>query len=528
MSGLCVIEAAREPGVANRVALITADTTWRYGELSQLTALCRERFRREGIEAGGRVAILSPNRLGAVVAIHALLSLGAVLVPLHPRLTATEAEALIEDARPTRVLREADLVALESALGDAVRAGAVAGPWWLTQPAVEVSSAVEVPSATEVSPAVEVPQAAEVPAVVSGEVVKDDAAEEGDLAILYTSGTTGRAKGAVLSRRAFVAAAVASAENLGFHESDRWLLCMPLCHVGGLSVLTRCLLARRAMILVERFEPQEVLRAIVRDRATLLSVVPTMLAALVEADPQHVLARLRAVLVGGAGAPQRLLEICARRRVPVLTTYGLTEACSQVTSQAPRDASTQEPGSGRPLGGSEVRLVDVDDAGAGRIQVRSATLFRGYWRGPERAPEHPLDAEGWFDTGDLGRLDDAGRLHVLARRTDLVVTGGENVYPAEVERALEGCEGVSRALVFGVPDERWGQLVAAAVVLDPAAPKGAPEVWIASETSARLASHKRPRLLAVVDALPVTPAGKPDRRGAAERLAAKLRPLPRR
>ncbi|KYF82604.1 2-succinylbenzoate-CoA ligase, partial [Sorangium cellulosum] len=377
-----------------------------------------------------------PNALGTVVVIHALLALGAVLVPIHPRLTTGEATLLLDDARPDVVLREPELAALLDDAGRELAARRERGP-----------RAVE---------AIEIAREA-------GVVPPDPS---GDLAIVYTSGTTGRPKGAVLPRRAFLAAAEASAANLGVRDDDRWLLCMPLCHVGGLSIVTRCLLARRAVVLVPRFDPAAVLASIARDRATLLSVVPTMLLALLEADRDNVLARLRAVLVGGAGAPERALDECARRGVPALTTYGLTEACSQVTVQRPRDPRTREPGSGAPISGVELRIAGAGSDGVGRIEIRGPVLFRGYYRGPERAPELLVDGAGWFSTGDLGAVDAAGRLHVAARRSDLIVTGGENVYPAEVEQVLASCAGVAGAVVFGVQDERWGQVVAAAIVPD--------------------------------------------------------------
>ncbi len=297
---------------------------------------------------------------------------------------------------------------------------------------------------------------------------------------------------------------------------------MPICHVGGLSILTRCLAARRAVILEPRFDPDAVLAAIVAKRATLLSVVPTMLKALLERDDRSVLAGLRAVLSGGAATPWALLEECGRRGVPALTTYGLTEACSQAASQAPRSPYVPERGSGRALPGVELRVED-----GGRIHLRGPTLMSGYFRGEGRAPDTSAFTDGWLDTGDLGELDAAGNLQVHARRTDLIVTGGENVYPLEIEQCLEALPGVKRALVFGVPDARWGQIVAAAIEIEieTATDAALDEAAIAAAITSRLAAHKRPRLIAVVPTLAVTGSGKLVRADAAERHAADLHPF---
>jgi O-succinylbenzoic acid--CoA ligase len=456
-----------------RTALIAAGETLTFAALAARAATCSAALAASGVGPGSRVALIARNGLDTAVVIHAILDLGAVLVPIHPRLTAPEADVLLADASPVLTLREADLPSLL------------------------------LPRAPHPPPARPAPAPA-------------------PLAILYTSGTTGRAKGAVLSRRAFVAAAAASAQNLGWTPDDRWLCAMPLCHVGGLSILTRCLLARRAVILEPRFDPDAVLASVIRERATLLSVVPTMLQALLERDAGNALAGLRALLLGGAGAPFSLLEECGRRGIPALTTYGLTEACSQVTVQRPSSPYRPERGSGVPLPGVDLRIVDGDDGGVGRIQVRGPTLMDGYFRGPDRPLDPGVDADGWFDTGDLGELDGRGALHVHARRSDLIVTGGENVYPLEIEERLESIPGVRRALVFGVPDERWGQIVAAALELAP----GAALDPLAAAAAARMAPHKRPRLACVVDALPLTGSGKLERARVAERYARALRPWP--
>ena len=466
MDALSLTEAARV--AADRPALFAGDTVLTFAELDARARAFASALTARSIRAGSRVAILAQNRVETVIAIHALLAVGAAIVPIHPRLTAAEVRIIVDDAAPALTLREVDLDAL----------------------------AAEPPREGTRAP----------PAIDPGS----------PLAIVYTSGTTGRPRGAILSRRAFLASAEASAENLGWIPEDRWLLCLPICHVGGLSILTRCLAARRAVILEPRFDPDAVLAAIVAKRATLLSVVPTMLKALLERDHRNVLARLRAVLVGGAATPWALLEECGRRGVPALTTYGLTEACSQAASQAPKLPCFPERGSGRALPGVELR---VDDKG--RIHLRGPTLMSGYFRGEGRDVDTSMFTDGWIDTGDLGELDATGVLHVHARRTDLIVTGGENVYPLEIEQCLESLPGVRRALVFGVPDARWGQIVAAAIEADPSLDQPALAVALAT----RLAAHKRPRLIAVVAALAITGSGKLVRADAAARHAADLHPL---
>ena len=458
MDPLSIAAAARE--APDRVALIADGRRWSFGELAEQVAFARGGLARHRIGRGGRVALRATNRFETVVTVLALIEDGVPFVPLHPRLTPSESAALVADSEAAAVLSDDDLRTLLN------------------------SGRATAPSRTP----------------LEGEL----------LAMLYTSGTTGKAKGALLQRSAFIAAAHASEQNLGWGEDDRWLLCMPVCHVGGLSILTRCLMARRCVVLLPKFDSQAVLESIQSHGVTMLSVVPTMLVALLDADRDNVLARLRVVLVGGAAAPFPLLEESARRGIPALTTYGLTEACSQVTVQRLRRPPAAAQGSGIALPGTEVSILD--DAGrtapageVGRIHVRGPTLMQGYWKQP------PL--LGSFDTGDLGSLDSEGCLHVAARRTDLIVTGGENVYPAEVEQVLLAAPGVKEALVFGTSDDRWGQVVSAAIVLAPSGDAAAVRRCV----EAQLASHKRPRLVCFVEALPVTAGGKPDRLAAGGR-----------
>jgi O-succinylbenzoic acid--CoA ligase len=331
-------------------------------------------------------------------------------------------------------------------------------------------------------------------------------------ALLYTSGTTGQPRGAVLTRSALLASAHASGANLGWQPDDCWLLAMPIARVGGLSILTRCLAARRCVALAPGFAATQLPEWIETARTTLVSLVPTMLALLFEHRPDwRPPAFLRAVLIGGAAASPQLLEESARRRLPVVITYGCTETCSQVVATPyERRFEAAQCGAGRPLPGAEVRVVDH------RIEVRGPMRMAGY------LGEVPLASDAWFDTGDLGDFDEAGFLQLHGRRVDLIVSGGENVYPAEVERVLESCPGIRAAAVFGLADPTWGQIVAGILV----APQPPADQVLLDHLETRLASHKRPRWIGFVPSLPLTPAGKLDR-PALPALAPSLRPLAR-
>jgi O-succinylbenzoic acid--CoA ligase len=313
--------------------------------------------------------------------------------------------------------------------------------------------------------------------------------------VLHTSGTTGFPRAAVLSRRALVASARASESNLGWRDDDRWLLSMPLAHVGGFSILTRCLAARRCVVLRPRFDPERLPQWVEDERVTIASLVPTMLARTLDANPAWMPPPwLRVVLIGGAGMPTRLMERATSARLPLVLSYGLTEACSQVTATPyeSRFAPAAER-SGIALPGIGLRVVD------GRIEVCGPTMMSGYWN------HTPLSPEEWFDTGDMGEIDDRGRLAVHARRTDLIVTGGENVYPAEVEAALESCPGIESAAVFGLPHDTWGQIVVAVLVADGEPPA---DEKLRAFLDARLAPHKRPRRIGYVKEMPHTRGGK--------------------
>ena len=332
--------------------------------------------------------------------------------------------------------------------------------------------------------------------------------------IVFTSGTSGRPRGAVLRRGALVRSAAAHAEVFGWQAGDRWLLGLPTAHVGGLMIVIRCLVARRTVVLGGRrfdgsFDAEATRTAVERHRVTLLSVVPTMLGRLVGSAVRPCPSSLRAVLVGGAAASPALITRARRAGWPVFATYGLTEACSQVATQRPGAESPAPHGVGPPMPGLDLRIRAADGV-VGPIEVRGASLFDGYLAEPGAALERPFGADGWFDTGDLGMVDEQGSLRVLGRAAHRIVTGGENVDPAEVEAAVAEWPGAAAVCVVGCEDREWGERVAAVVARGESFDASGGLPGLERHLAARLAGFKRPRRWRVVEELPMAHSGKVD------------------
>jgi O-succinylbenzoic acid--CoA ligase len=402
-----------------------------YAELHDLGMLAAADLHLRGIARGDRVGIVLPPGRAFAATLHGCLLLGAVAVPVDPRLAPGEVAqrtgscAVVIDAEP-----------------EAYRALAIR---------------------------------------VEGTHETDEVA-----LVVHTSGTSSAPKPVELTYGNVLASALASAERLGSGPDDRWLGALPVAHVGGLQVLLRSVIGATAAVLHDRFDVEAHLRELRSGAITHVSVVPTTLARLLDAGLDRAGAPdLRVALLGGAPAPAPLLERAAAAGIPVAQTYGLTEACSQVTTSAPGDADT----AGTPLPGTCVRI-----AAGGEILVTGPTVAPG-----------ALAGDGWLHTGDLGRLDD-GRLTVTGRRAETIVTGGENVAPAEVEAALLAHPDIADAAVIGRPDAEWGEAVAALVVLRDGAILDAEA--IRGHCATRLARFKVPRTVEAVAALPRTPSGK--------------------
>jgi O-succinylbenzoic acid--CoA ligase len=436
------------------------------------------------------VGVLLPGDACFAAWFHAIALAGRVSLPLNLRLTAGELARQLEHARVGWLI---------GAAGDA-RLAAI-------EAQVPGLRACVAPSFDSLPAPV---------AALPGELVEPD--PEATFTVLYTSGTSGRSKGACLSRANFLASAEASMERLGPVVAGRWLACMPLFHVGGLSILMRSVCFGGPVRLLPRFDAAEVSDALDAGDVDAVSLVPTMLSRLLaHRGARPVPQGLRTVLLGGAAAAPELVARALAAGYPVCPTYGLTEACSQVATAAPPRAGARQPQPMRPLRGTELRIVhdgrDAPTGTPGEILLRGATVMRGYLNDPQ-ATARSLQG-GWLQTGDIGCLDADGGLQVLDRRDDLIVSGGENVYPAEIEAVLLEHPDVEEAGVAGLPDADLGARVVAWIV---APPGRAPDSEaLQRHCRAHLAGFKQPREFRFVEALPRTAAGKLQRRHLADR-----------
>jgi O-succinylbenzoic acid--CoA ligase len=328
--------------------------------------------------------------------------------------------------------------------------------------------------------------------------------------IIYTSGTTGHPKGAMITHGNLFWSAFGSLVQLGLDPADRWLAVLPLCHVGGLSILVRGVINGTTSVIHESFDPARANRAVDEEGVTIVSLVATMLQRMLdERGDRPYPSTLRCILLGGGPVPDDLVERGLRLGLPIAQTYGLTETASQAVTLRLPEIPLKPGSAGRPLLPTEVRIEREDgslcEAGeAGEIAVRGPTVSPGYFRRPAESERTLRD--GWLHTGDAGYLDGDGYLYVLDRRDDVIISGGENVYPAEVESVLGSHPAVREAGVFALPDAAWGQMVAAAVCLRSGAEASVDDLQ--SFCRERIAGYKVPKAIHFIEELPRTASGK--------------------
>ncbi len=472
--------AERARRTPHRVALCEGGAQLDYAALDARAQLLAHGLGAAGVGPGDRLAVWLAGGGDTVALIHAARRRGALLVPLNTRLQREELAFQLADAQARLLVHDASAeVALAAAAGVGVPTRALAG-------LADRSGAPHPRTAAPARP-------------------PDDGRAPSTL--VYTSGTTGRPKGALLTPHNFLASATASAFHLGALPGDRWLACLPLFHVGGLAIVWRSVLYGASITVHARFDVERVNHALDREGVSAVSLTATMLARVLDARGDRPPApTLRFVLLGGGPVPAPLLERAAAAGLPVAPTYGLTEATSQVATRPP-DACVQA--GLAPLPGTELRIAGEADRwrGAdevGEICLRGPTVMAGYWRRTEATAETLRG--GWLRTGDVGRLDAEGNLHVLDRRSDLIVSGGENVYPAEVEAVLLAHPAIAEVGVAGVADPVFGSRPAAWWVAR--RDRSADDEALRRFCRERLAGYKVPVAFHRVASLPRTAAGK--------------------
>jgi malonyl-CoA/methylmalonyl-CoA synthetase len=471
--------------------VVHVDGTWcTAGALEERTRAAAGRLAAAGLGPGERVVWSTVTSLDAIAAVVGALRLGAVVVPVSPAYTQRELAHVVGDVRPT--------VAIVDRPEQAAWVVA-SGP---TATAVVFPDLSPAGATGRVAPVDDQMGLGQTAARTTADPVLDRSAPGDAAMIVFTSGTTGAPKGAVLTHANLLAGVRAVASAWRWSADDRLVLALPLFHVHGLCAgLFGTLATGASAVVLDGFSADGVLDAAERHGGTLFFGVPTMYRRLAESGRVAELARLRLCVSGSAPLPAPLWErVRADAGVAILERYGMTETLLTVSN--PYDGERRPGTVGFPLPGVEV----CTDGADGGLLVRGPSVFGGYWERPA-ATDAAFDG-GWFRTGDVVTEDTDGYLTVRGRQTDLIISGGYNVYPAEVEDVLLGHPAVAEVAVVGMPSEEWGEVVVAWVVL---ATASVPPAALAEFAAARLAPYKRPRQVHLVDALPRNAMGKVQR-----------------
>jgi len=483
LASMVTESAARSP---QATAVRLGQASLSYAELDERSARLATLLRERGLEHGDRVGVMLPNVLEFPVAYYGVLRAGCVVVPMNVLLKRREIAFYLQDSG-------AKLLLYWHGFGEEAREGAAeAGA-----EAIEVEPAAFAATLDEHEP--------------SPDLVETD--EEDTAVILYTSGTTGKPKGAELTHlNLFRNADVSSRTTCGVEAGDIVLGALPLFHSFGQTVgMNASIKVGACLTLVPKFDPAEALATIERDGVTHFYGVPTMFGALLHHPEResHDVSSLRTCITGGASMPVEVLRGFEDAfEAVVLEGYGLSETSPVASSNHP--GMERKPGSiGTPIEGVEMKVVDEDDnevpqGEVGEIVIRGHNIMKGYWERPD-ATEEAMRG-GWFHSGDMARVDEEGYFFIVDRKKDMIIRGGYNVYPREVEEILYEHPKIREAAVLGVPHDRWGEEIGAAVVLHEGEELSAEEV--SAYVRERIAAYKYPRTVWFLDDLPKGPTGK--------------------
>jgi o-succinylbenzoate---CoA ligase len=452
----------------NRIAFIFEEKEITFTEVYQNSLLIAKRLAGV-VKENDHVAVLLKNHIDTVYILFSLQLLGARAVLLNNRLTPHELQWQIDDSNSIMLITEEEFQPIYEKLKGTIY------------------------SKQELSDLKETPLN-----------LQEEISLEDICSIMYTSGTTGKPKGVLQTYGNHWWSATGSALNIGLNEHDRWICTVPLFHISGYSILMRGIIYGMTVLLYEKFNEEAVLEAIIDNKATVISVVATMVSRLIEKMEDQILpSTFRCMLAGGGPISKPLLEACVEKNIPVFQTYGMTETASQVVTLLPEDSLKKLGSAGKPL--FPVQLKIVDDKGIevgpleiGEILVKAPNVTIGYLN-QKTVTENKIK-NGWLSTGDIGYLDEEGFLYVMDRRSDLIISGGENIYPAEIEGILQSHPHIFDAGVIGTKDEIWGEVPLAIVVKR--ANYVLTEQEIVEFCNEKLAKYKVPKKVIFVDELP--------------------------
>jgi fatty-acyl-CoA synthase len=447
----------------------------------------------EGIGKGDRVALLSPNDICYFDLLFACAKLGAIFVPLNWRLAITELEYILQNCRPKVVAVHPQLVEFQDS---------AAAAFGLTE---APNSSYKLMSISDL------------------ESHLTDAAPEGcpdlhiddPLAIIYTGGTTGKPKGVVLSHRSIFWNAINTVVSWDLTSRDITPTYMPMFHTGGLNALSLPVLqAGGTVIVCKAFRAEDFVRIVTRERCTLVLLVPTMYHMLTQSDAfaEATFSTMHTFLSGGAPCPHTIYDAFASKGLAFKEGYGMTEAGPNNFYIHPSHAAKRVGSVGKSMMLNDIKISNAQgetaaDEEVGEIMLRGGHLFHSYWNLPQATEDAFTD--GWFHTGDLGRRDQEGYYYIMGRKKDMIITGGENVYPIEVEHLLQQHSDVVEAAVVGIPDEKWGELVTAVLVLKEGCRLD--EESMKQYCKASIGKYKVPKRFVAVEELPKTAVGKIDK-----------------